>query len=49
LTGDCRPGRLVAEADPTEEGEMIARALEKSIVFRGIDKRSLKEVGLIIL
>jgi hypothetical protein len=42
----CRPGTLVAEADPNEEGEMIARALERSVVFRGINKRSLKEVGI---
>lgn len=39
-----RPGAVIAEAEPTEEADMISRALERSFVFRGIDKKRLYEV-----
>ena len=42
----CRPGTVISEADPAEEANMIARALERSFVFKGIDKKRLYEVCL---
>ena len=46
VTVGCRPGTVISEADPAEEADMIARALERSFVFKGIDKKRLYEVSI---